>query len=178
MSGVRLTAFRVSLLSTLGIVLLYVLASQTTLLRNLEAKALDLRFHLRGVKQRGAPVILVVIDNRSIDELGRWPWSRKRFAEIVHQLHAAGAKVVAFDLLMTEPEAGLDDALLDRIRHALEAADWPPQAAVRQTLEHIVQGMKQSSPPDAAFASAMREAGNVVLAFAMTASHPSPHPLP
>jgi len=30
-------------------------------------------FHLRGMKQPGAPVILVAIDDRSIAELGRWP---------------------------------------------------------------------------------------------------------
>ena len=90
MTGVRLTAFRVSLLSTLIVVLLYVWAAQSTLLRNLEAKALDLRFHLRGMKQPGAPIILVAIDDRSIAELGRWPWSRRRFAEIVQRLHAAG----------------------------------------------------------------------------------------
>src|SRR5262245_19940324 len=146
MSGVRLTAFRVSLLSTLGIVLLYVWASQTSLLRNLEAKALDLRFHLRGVKQHGAPVTVVAIDNRSIDELGRWPWSRKRFAEVVHRLHAAGAKVIAFDLLLTEPEATVDAVLLDRLRQALEAADRPPQ----EDVEHLLQEMEQRNRPDEA----------------------------
>ena len=57
----RLTAFRVNLLSTLIVVLLYVWASHSTLLRNVEAKALDLRFHLRSMKQPGAPVILVAI---------------------------------------------------------------------------------------------------------------------
>ena len=65
MSGVRLTAFRVSLLSTLSIVLLYVWASQFILLRNLDANHRDLRFHLRGMQQPEAPVILVVIDDRS-----------------------------------------------------------------------------------------------------------------
>src|SRR5215510_2036782 len=110
MTGVRLTAFKVSLLSTLIVALLYVWASQSTLLSNIEAKALDLRFHVRGVKQPGAPVILVVIDDRSIAELGRWPWSRRRFAEIVQRLHAAGAKVVAFDLLFTEPETAIEQA--------------------------------------------------------------------
>src|SRR5687768_13696600 len=101
MTGVQPTNFRVSLLSTLSIVLLYVCASQSTLLHNLEAKALDLRFHLRGSRHPGSPVVLVVVDDRSIAELGRWPWSRKQFAEIVQRLHAARAKVVSFDLLLT-----------------------------------------------------------------------------
>ena len=134
MSGVRLTAFRVSLLSTLSVVLLYVWASQFTLLRNLEAKALDLRFHLRGMQQPEAPVILVVIDDRSIAELGRWPWSRRRFAEIVQRLHEAGAKVVAFDLLFTEAETAIEQTLLGRVRQALEAFDGPLQARRTRSL--------------------------------------------
>jgi hypothetical protein len=183
MTGVRLTAFRVSLLSTLSVVLLYVWASQTTLGRNLEAKALDLRFHLRGVKQPGTPVILVAIDDRSIAELGRWPWSRRHFAAIVQRLHAAGAKVVAFDLLFTEPEAGVEQALLSRARRALEAFAKPLQAPEREAFEHIVRQMEESSGPDAALASAMRAAGNVVLPFAMTAGYTSlqpqsAHPVP
>ncbi len=178
MSGVRLTAFRVSLLSTLSVVLLYVWASQFTLLRNLEAKALDLRFHLRGMQQPEAPVILVVIDDRSIAELGRWPWSRRRFAEIVQRLHEAGAKVVAFDLLFTEAETAIEQTLLGRVRQALEALDGPLQAAEREAFEHLVRRMAEGSDADVAFASAMRAAGNVVLPFAMTVGRTSGQPQP
>jgi adenylate cyclase len=178
MTRVRLTAFRVSLLSTLIVVLLYVWASQSTLLRNLEAKTLDLRFHLRGMKQPGAPVILVAIDDRSIAELGRWPWSRRRFGEIVQRLHAAGAKVIAFDLLFTEPETAVEQALLHRVRQALESFDRPLPVPEREAFEHIVRRMEESSGPDVAFASAMREAGNVVLPFAMTVGHTSRQPQP
>jgi adenylate cyclase len=176
MTGVRLTAFRVSLLSTLMVVLLYAWASQSTLLRNLEAKALDLRFHLRGEKHPGAPVILVAIDDRSIGELGRWPWSRRRFAEIVQRLRAAGAKVVAFDLLFTEPEAAPEQDLLRHVRQALEAFDTPLQGPERETFEHLMRRIEDSSGSDGALASAMREAGNVVLPFAMTLSNTPPQP--
>jgi adenylate cyclase len=178
MTAVRLTAFRVSLLSTLIVALLYVWASQSTLLRNLEAKALDLRFHLRGIKQPGTPVILVVIDNRSIAELGRWPWSRGRFAEIIQRLHGAGAKVVAFDLLFTEPEATPEQALLRRVRQAFASFDGPLRAPEREAFEHIVRRMEEDSGPDVALASAMHEAGNVVLPFALTISRPSPQSQP
>jgi adenylate cyclase len=177
MTGVQLTAFRVSLLSTLIVILLYVWASQSTLMRNLEAKTLDLRFHLRGVKHPGAPVVLVVIDDRSIAELGRWPWSRRRFAEIVQRLHAAGAKVIAFDLLFTESEAAIEQALLRSLRQTLQSLDIPPQALLLEALDRLLQ-TEETSGPDAALASAMREAGNVVLPFAMTAGATTAQPQP
>jgi CHASE2 domain-containing sensor protein len=133
---------------------------------------------LRGVKQPGAPVVLVAIDDRSIAELGRWPWSRRRFAEIVQRLHAGLAKVIAFDLLLSEPETAVDQGELRRLRQALQSFDIPLQAPQRETVEQILRRMEEISDPDAALASAMREAGNVVLPFAMTVSATSPQPQP
>ena len=168
MTRLQLNAFRVSLLSTLIVVLLYVWASQTTLLHNLEAKALDLRFQLRGAKSPSSPVVLIVIDDRSIAELGRWPWTRRQFAEITQRLHVAGAKVIAFDLLLAEPETAVEQALLRRLRQALQASDALSQALQLEALEQLLRQIENTGGPDVAFASALREAGNVVLPFAVT----------
>jgi adenylate cyclase len=178
MTGVRLTTFSVSLLSTLIVALLYIWASQSTLLRNLEAKALDLRFHLRGAKAPDSPVVLIVIDDRSIAELGRWPWSRQRFAEIVQQLHAAGAKVIAFDLLFTEAETTVERALLRGLRQTLQSFDIPLHASQREAFDQLLLLLEEVSGPDATLASAMSEAGNVVLPFAVTPSTTPPQSRP
>ena len=156
------------------VVLLYVWVSQTTLLHNLEAKALDLRFQLRGAKSPSSPVMLIVIDDRSIAELGRWPWSRRHFAEIAQWLHAAGAKVIAFDLLLAEPETADEWALLRRLRQILQSIDASSQAFQLEALEHLLRQIENTGGPDVAFASAIREAGNVVLPFAVTVGATSP----
>ena len=70
-----------------------------------ESMMLDLRFRLRPVRPASAPVVIIGIDNASISQLGRWPWSRVVFARLLDRLAAAGAKVVAFDLLFTEPQS-------------------------------------------------------------------------
>ncbi|WP_148863347.1 CHASE2 domain-containing protein [Marinobacter fonticola] len=49
---------------------------------------------------------LIAIDERSLRELGRWPWPRERHAELITRLNAAGANVVVFDILFTEPSPG------------------------------------------------------------------------
>lgn len=51
-----------------------------------------------------APVSVVDIDEASLKAYGQWPWPRTRIAELVQRLHAAGAKVIAFDVLLTEPD--------------------------------------------------------------------------
>jgi adenylate cyclase len=67
--------------------------------------AADLRLQLRGADTAPDERFLIVrIDDPSIAELGRWPWPRDRLAALVARLHEAGARVVALDLLMTEPD--------------------------------------------------------------------------
>jgi adenylate cyclase len=177
MTGVHLTAFRVSILSTLFVVILYLWTSQFSFLRSLEAKALDLRFHLRGVKSPAPGIVLVVIDDRSIAELGRWPWSRRHFAEIVQRLRQAGAKVVAFDLLFTEAEANAERQVMERWRQVVETSDLALPDPTRQVLAQFLSQLEQTANPDRALAMALREAGNVALAFAVLlgSSSPAPH---
>lgn len=51
-----------------------------------------------------APVRVVDIDEASLKAYGQWPWPRTRIAELVQRLHAAGATVIAFDVLLAEPD--------------------------------------------------------------------------
>jgi adenylate cyclase len=147
--------------------------SQFPFLRSLEAKALDLRFQLRGVKSPAPEVVLVVIDDRSIAELGRWPWSRKRFAEVVQRLQQAGAKVIAFDLLFTEAEANVERQVMQRWRQVIEASDLVLPGLTREALAQFFSQLEQTVDPDLALAKALSEAGNVALAFAVV---PGPAP--
>ncbi len=81
------------------------------LLQRLELMAFDIR--LRVVKDLGSrvftqeaatKVVIVDIDERSLTEHGRWPWSRAKVALLVERLTQTGAAVVAFDVMFSEPE--------------------------------------------------------------------------
>jgi len=50
------------------------------------------------------PLRVVDINERSLTELGQWPWPRDKLAEMVDRLHAAGAAAVVFDFLFIEPD--------------------------------------------------------------------------
>ncbi|HZV38091.1 MAG TPA: CHASE2 domain-containing protein [Pseudoxanthomonas sp.] len=62
----------------------------------------DLLLDLRGQKA-DERIVVVAIDQKSLAELGRWPWSRRLHAQLLDRLAAAGARSVAFDILLTEP---------------------------------------------------------------------------
>ncbi|QIG46411.1 adenylate/guanylate cyclase domain-containing protein [Nordella sp. HKS 07] len=57
-------------------------------------------------KPRDLPdvVRVVDIDERSLAELGQWPWSRKVLARLVDELSSLGAAVIAFDIIFPEPD--------------------------------------------------------------------------
>ena len=50
-------------------------------------------------------IIIVAIDEQSLREIGRWPWSRRTHAELIRTLGAAGAKAIALDIAFAEPDA-------------------------------------------------------------------------
>lgn len=49
-------------------------------------------------------VAIVAIDDRSIAEVGRWPWNRENLAKIALELKRLGASVIAFDMVFSEPQ--------------------------------------------------------------------------
>lgn len=61
-------------------------------------------------------IVVVDIDQKSLAELGRWPWSRRTHAQLVDRLRLTDVKGIAFNVLLSEP-ALFDpegDALLAR----------------------------------------------------------------
>ncbi|MDR0182055.1 CHASE2 domain-containing protein [Lysobacter arvi] len=48
--------------------------------------------------------LIVAIDERSIAELGQWPWPRSVHARLIDRLRESGARAVALDLLLAEPD--------------------------------------------------------------------------
>jgi len=72
----------------------------------------DARFTLRGVEHPSAPVTVIAIDNKSIKQLGRWPWSRELTARLISAASAQGARVIAVDMVFSEPQGTTPDRAL------------------------------------------------------------------
>src|SRR5688572_33470321 len=74
---------------------------------NIELDTYDLR--VAATARPAAPseqIVLVAIDNESLRRMeplvGRWPWPRLVHATLIDYLAAAGAKVIAYDILFAE----------------------------------------------------------------------------
>ena len=77
---------------------------------------LDFAVYDASLPPRAAPsdVVIVAIDDASIESIGRWPWRRVIHATLLERLRAMGARIVALDILLTEPDPNSpeEDALL------------------------------------------------------------------
>ena len=115
----------------------------------LDLKALDFRHVLRGRIPPGREVVIVGIDESSLDTIGRWPWPRSTLADLVDRL--AGASAVGLDVVFDQPDTSLD-------RRALESAvATDPGRASSDLLAAL--GPDQ----DTRLAAAIRRHGRVVL---------------
>ena len=151
-AGLALTAAAV-------VVSLLTLFADNPVIRGLETGSLDLRFRLRGNRPPGPEVTIVMIDDRSLDSLGRWPLSRALFARALERIHDAGAKVVAFDLLFTEPDDPMPADMQQELRAVAEAlTQTPTEQQLRAGLRRLADNDR-----DARFAAALRFSGNVLL---------------
>ncbi|MEM8631369.1 MAG: adenylate/guanylate cyclase domain-containing protein [Pseudomonadota bacterium] len=73
-------------------------------LENTRNRAFDLFQQFKPRDAAPAPVAIIDIDDKSISELGQWPWPRTRLADLVSRTAEAGAAALAFDIIFSEPD--------------------------------------------------------------------------
>lgn len=81
-----------------------------------------------------APIRIIDIDDESIARLGQWPWPRSKIAELTDRLGQAGASVVAFDIVFSEPDRTSPARIADQL--AREGSDPAMIAALRRLPDH------------------------------------------
>lgn len=69
-----------------------------------DLKNMDSRLRFRGETPVAPQVALVAIDDRSVEDIGRWPWSRENIAHVIDELKKYGAKTVGFDIIFSEAQ--------------------------------------------------------------------------
>ncbi len=117
------------------------LVSLTPAWKQLELKLLDAMMVESAPDKSQFPITVVGIDEPSFAKLGlQWPWPRSLHAELVDQLAAAGAAVIVFDIVFSEPSNKQDDKRfaesIHRAGNVVLAADrvYRESSSVRQWL--------------------------------------------
>lgn len=140
----------------------------------LEAKALDLKFRLRGALPPSEHISVVAIDERSVGTYGLWPWDRGRMADLITRLTEAGARVIALDMAFVDPQLSGRRAALKEVAEIYRKARAGVPVGTEDTM--AVDGGRDPLPelkryldraleplgPDERLAKAIFESGRVV----------------
>src|ERR1700759_5058871 len=85
----------------------------------LSQKLNDFFFRLRKPQSVSSQVAMVLIDDATLAQHGRWPWPRAELAKLIQAVSAQHPKAIGMDVLLPEAEDERDDAALaDAIRSA------------------------------------------------------------
>jgi adenylate cyclase len=154
----RLSGLKIALLSILAVsVICYV---DPDFLSLLELKTLDLRFLSRGKIVTTGEVALVAIDEKSLDELGRWPWPRVRMAQLLDALVKYEAKVVGFDIVWAEPDENSELKSLSALKQKMNELKL-----TNRDLEKYLSQAIQKADTDRTLADSLARSRRAVLGY-------------
>jgi len=126
-----------------------------------ELKTLDHRFESRGPLAPGPEVVLAVVDEKSLEEQGKWMWPRSKFAELVQILSDSGASVIAFDIGFLEPDKNNTVETVTNLEEIIEDLGMKDDR-----LAAYLAQVKQQADNDLVLAQAIRESkAPVVLGY-------------
>lgn len=87
---------------TLFIFLLLSYLNFPTFNTNFDEKIREIFFHIRGEIPTTQKILIVDIDEKSITELGQWPFARSHMAQVLVNLTQAGAGIIGLDIIFSE----------------------------------------------------------------------------
>ncbi|MCP3873604.1 MAG: adenylate/guanylate cyclase domain-containing protein [Desulfobacteraceae bacterium] len=102
----------------------YSFGNQTpALLKALDNRIMDVMFKIRGPIPDSGKVVIIDIDEKSLKNLGQWPWPRNILANIINNINKNGALAIGFDIVFAEKDRSsplsyfknLDDSIARQI---------------------------------------------------------------
>lgn len=112
----------------------------------LESRTYDLRLNIKNYLVTEPPsknILVVAIDEKSIADIGRWPWGRDIMAELITRISEGRAKVIGLDVMFSERENAqaderLEKAIKDSGNVVLATAFIVPQGAVQAAVQREI----------------------------------------
>ncbi|MFI0545310.1 MAG: CHASE2 domain-containing serine/threonine-protein kinase [Brachymonas sp.] len=140
--------------------------------------ALERRFYdtssTQIARQPAPNIAIIAIDETSIANIGRWPWSREIHAQLIDKLAQAKAKVIGYTVFFSEPQI---DPGLDYVRK-IQAAIPPEVQALEafQPVNTLITEAQTRLNSDHQLATSIATAGNVILPSAFDLQEPIGNP--
>ncbi len=150
------------------------LLGASDLVQSLERKAYDL-----GVRASSRPpserVAVIAIDDNSLANMGRWPWSRDIHAKLVDGLAQAQAKVIAYQVFFSEPQVDAGFGYIQKLRGLYTGLGEAGPQQLPQ-FDAVLKEAEDRLNTDHRLAESFGKAGNVVLPVLFQLGNPQGNP--
>ena len=163
----------------LGVIvtLLMLVAGASDLLQSLERKAYDMAVQASS-RTPSERIAVIAIDDQSIANLGRWPWSRELHARMTDLLAGVKVKVIGNTVLFSEPQLDPGYAYVTRLIEIVNQSvgdDAAPSAEVEK-IAGVLAEAEAALNTDRTLADSYGKAGNVLLplVFELGEAHGQP----
>ncbi len=156
----------------LAVVVFMLFAGTSDLLQSLERKAYDMGVQATS-RTPSDKIAVIAIDEVSLANIGRWPWSRDKLAKMVDLLAAAKVKVIADTVLLSEAQI---DPGYQYIQKLLEIAEKTAPDATQGQVLPILREAEQALNTDKKLGESFAQAGNVVQAMVFEVRAPQGRP--
>ncbi len=147
---------------------------------------LERRFYDFGVassdRMPSDRIAVIAIDDRSIANIGRWPWPREVHAQMIDQLSGAGAKTIAHTAFFFEPQTDRGLVELRALQSRIDgtSSTEPPigelSNTARSELKAFIAGAEQRLDSDARLADSMQRAAKVIVPSLFSLGEPQGRP--
>lgn len=119
---------------------------------------MHMRINIIQNKPKESNIMIVDINDETMNKMGRWPWPRDTVATLIDILREQGAAVIAMDIVFPEAEKNMVDSILERA---------PSHTLSPETIHDLI-GIKPSYDHDNALAKAIATP-DVVAGYILTA---------
>ncbi len=151
--------------------LMFLLFSGTSILQSLELKAYDL-----GVKasnrNAGNTIAIIAIDDKSIANIGRWPWPRDVHAKMLDKLSVSPPKVIGNTIFFLEPQIDAGLSYINQISQLVSTSASLKADIDAPQLNALITQAQLGLNADLKLANSIKSANNVVLGMPFILGEP------
>jgi len=151
------------------VMLIFLMLTETPLMRPLDGYAYDLGMGFFSDKQPSDEIVVVAIDDKSLSQLGAWPWPRDLISEVTWQLAKSKPKVIGYQLPFDAAQGLKALESVDKLREVLKT-----EKILKRQVREAIQTTTEEINTDFKLASALRSAGRTVLAMPYLATSTTP----
>jgi len=143
----------------LGITILFLGLSLSNIefFETLELKFYDIRMSLKNIDDNSDDIVIVDIDDDSIKNIGRWPWSRAVIAQCIDKINTAKPKIIGMNIMYNEPE---NSSGLEQIKSLIQMVEQSEKqdSSLLRTMKAAVNELDN----DRKLKESLEKAGNII----------------